>query len=43
MPQHLVTTILFDGTLSLEWEESLLTESRDRARLEKLLLDAYKS
>ena len=41
MNQHLVTSILFDGTLALEWEESSLAENRDRLRFEKLLLDMY--
>jgi non-specific serine/threonine protein kinase len=43
MPQQLVTSILFDGTLALEWEESTLAASHDRAKLEKLLIEAYKS
>jgi hypothetical protein len=41
MNQHLVTSILFDGTLALEWEESSLAENRNRLRFEKLLLDMY--
>jgi non-specific serine/threonine protein kinase len=39
MPQHLTTSILFDGTLSLEWEESSLPENHDRRRIETLLTD----
>ncbi len=43
MPQHLVTSILFDGSLTLEWEEGALAESHDRQRLEKLLMDVFKT
>lgn len=39
MPQHLVTSILFDGSLALEWENSDLAESHERRQLETLLLD----
>jgi len=35
----LVTSILPDGHLSLEWEESPIPENHDRKRLEKLLLE----
>lgn len=42
MSQHLVTSIFFDGTLALEWEESSIAPSHDRTRLENLLLDTYK-
>jgi superfamily II DNA or RNA helicase len=41
MPNHLVTSILFDATLALEWEESPLAPSQDRERFERLLLDTY--
>jgi non-specific serine/threonine protein kinase len=43
VPQYLVTSILFDGTLALEWEESPLAENHDRSKLERHLLDSYKS
>ena len=43
MPQYLVTSILFDGSLALEWAEGALAESHDRQRLEKLLLDVSKT
>lgn len=43
MPQHLVTSILFDGSLALEWEENSLAEHHDRQRLEKLLMDVFKA
>jgi len=43
MSQHLVTSILFDGSLALEWEESALADSHDRQRLERLLLDVSKT
>ena len=42
MSQHLVTSILFDRTLALEWEDSSLPENLGRLRFEKLLLDVYK-
>ena len=42
MSQHLVTSILFDRTLALEWEDSLLPENLARLHFEKLLLDVYK-
>jgi superfamily II DNA or RNA helicase len=42
MSHLLVTAILFDGTLTLEWEESDLAPNHDRGQLEKLLLDTYK-
>jgi non-specific serine/threonine protein kinase len=40
--QHLVASILFDGTLALEWEEPALADNHDRGKLEKLLLDSFK-
>jgi hypothetical protein len=43
MPQYLVTSILFDGNLSLEWEESGTAENIDRLRLEKHLIDSYQA
>lgn len=42
MPQHLVTSILFDGHLALEWEENL-DDNIDRQKLETVLLDASKN
>jgi superfamily II DNA or RNA helicase len=42
MSQCLVTSILFDGSLALEWEECPIAESHDRQRLEKLLLEVSK-
>jgi hypothetical protein len=42
MPQHLVTSILFDGHLALEWEENT-TDNLDRQKLETVLLDALKN
>jgi SNF2 domain-containing protein/SNF2 helicase protein len=42
MSQYLVTTILFEGTLALEWEECSLPENLTRLRFEKLLLDVYR-
>lgn len=38
MQNHLTTSILFTGTLSLEWEESLLAPNGNRLKLEKQLL-----
>jgi superfamily II DNA or RNA helicase len=43
MPPCLVTSILSDGSLALEWEESLLAENHDRQWLEKLLVEIAKS
>ena len=54
MSQHLVTSILFDGSLALEWEESSLADRHDRPsvanamegdsqRLERLLLEVSKA
>jgi non-specific serine/threonine protein kinase len=43
MSRYLVTSILFDGSLALEWEEGTLADSPDRQRLEPLLFDASKS
>ncbi len=40
MSQHLVTSILFDGALALEWEETSLPDNHDRQRLERVLLDS---
>lgn len=37
----LVTSILPDGYIALEWEESSLPENHDRKRLEKLILETY--
>lgn len=42
MTQHLVSTILFDGVIALEWEDSALPNSHDRLRIEKLLYEAYR-
>ncbi len=39
--KFLVTSILPDGHLSLEWGASTLPENHDRKRLEKLLLESY--
>lgn len=39
MSHHLTTSILFIGTLSLEWEESPLVPDVQRLKLEKQLLD----
>jgi non-specific serine/threonine protein kinase len=41
MPHYLTTSILFDGTLALEWEECTLSENHERSRLEKLLLEIH--
>lgn len=38
MAHHLTTSILFTGTLSLEYEDSVLTPDSDRERLEKRFL-----
>jgi non-specific serine/threonine protein kinase len=54
MSQHLVTSILFDGSLALEWQEGSLADSPDRPsvakategdtqRLERLLLEVSKT
>jgi len=43
MAQHLVTSILFDGSLALEWEESPIAVSPDSQRLERWLLDLAKA
>jgi len=43
MPQCLVTSILFDGSLALEREECSLAESHERRRLEKLLMEVLES
>jgi len=43
MPRHLVTSILFDGSLTLEWEEGAFADNHDRHRLEKLLMDVSKT
>jgi non-specific serine/threonine protein kinase len=43
MSQHLVTSILFDGSLALEWEEGALAGSHDTQRLERLLLEVSKA
>jgi superfamily II DNA or RNA helicase len=43
MPQHLVASILFDGTLALEWEESSFPANHERRLLEKFLLASHKS
>ena len=40
MSKSLVTSILFDRSLALEWEESSLTNSHDSLRLEHLLVEA---
>ena len=39
MPSHLTTSILFTGTLSLEWEDSGLAPDTRRLKFEKQLLD----
>ena len=41
--KYLITSILPDGHLSLEWEASTLPENHDRKRLEKLLLETYQN
>ena len=54
MSLHLVTSILFDGSLALEWEEGSPADSPDRPsvakategdtqRLERLLLEVSKT
>ncbi len=42
MPQHLVSTILFDGTLSLEWEECATAPHDKSITLENFLFKTYK-
>lgn len=42
MPQHLVTSILFEGHLALEWEETPTNDNADRQKLEAVLLNASK-
>jgi non-specific serine/threonine protein kinase len=42
MRPYLVTSILFDGHLALEWEECPLPDSVDRQRLEAFLLETSK-
>jgi len=42
MPQHLVSTILFDETLSIEWEECLSAPDDRATTLENLVFKAYK-
>ena len=42
MSQHLTTSILSDGTLALEWEESPLSGDGGRLRLEEILFDPFK-
>ncbi len=42
MSKRLVTAILFDSSLALEWEETALPDNHGRQRLEKLLLDSHK-
>lgn len=42
MPQHLVSTILFDGTLSLEWEECLSAPDDRAITLQNLVFNNYK-
>ncbi len=42
MPQHLVSTILFDGTLSLEWEECKKAPDDISVTLENLLFKTHK-
>jgi len=41
MSRFLVTSILADNRLTLEWEEDGLVDSHDRHRLEKLLFNTY--
>ena len=43
MSQHLVTSILFDGSLALEWEDSSLAHSHDTQRLERRLLEVWEA
>ena len=43
MQQCLVTSILFDGSLELEWEGCAFPENHDRQRLEKLLMDVARA
>jgi non-specific serine/threonine protein kinase len=43
MSHQLVTSILFDGTLALEWEDSLQTIPQIQWQLENHLFDIYKS
>lgn len=42
MPQHLVSTILFDGTLSIEWEECLSAPDDRAITLQNLVFNNYK-
>ncbi|KMQ50743.1 Helicase, SNF2/RAD54 family [Chitinispirillum alkaliphilum] len=42
MPQHLVTSVLFDSTLSLEWEESVLKNNPARSKIEDLIVGSFK-
>jgi non-specific serine/threonine protein kinase len=43
MSQSLIASILFDGTIALEWEESNLPENHERQRFEKVLLETFKA
>ncbi|MFP4165258.1 MAG: DEAD/DEAH box helicase [Chitinispirillaceae bacterium] len=42
MPQHLVSAVLFDGTLSLEWEECKKAPDDTSVTLENLLFKTHK-
>ncbi len=42
MPQHLVSTILFDGSLSLEWEECATSPNGNSTTLENLIFKTFK-
>ncbi len=43
MPEQLVTVILFDGFLSLEWEDSNVEPSDKKKQFERHLYDVYKN
>jgi ATP-dependent DNA helicase RecG len=43
MAQHLVTSIFFDGSLALEWEENSTPVNHESQRLERWLFDISKA